>query len=682
MTSKDKDKVCDNNQEMIQDIISRRGDREKISTNNPNQIKNSNSIKRQLTATSQYGDEETLIDEDNNPFITVNQNKRKQQRKNECEIIEINNDNVQGTIDITSSSTFTKTGGRLFINSSKRTSKNNHMLYDTQSPGMNHRQHSKERMRNDRTFARTTEPDINLESPMFVKAKRNENGIINETNVNSPCNEPHISQHALNYAAETHLPPIHIKCNPKIEEHQKGKELIKALFLYIEKDFRKINNHYNLPLGFEYWFIDKNGDLTCYTKHTELFVYLCEPQNYPPNLLTTDINPSKPKHLPAHHTLVLKYVPIEITIDEIHDELKLIVNSIFLIEDMIGSKTDKFRHIRLEVKSPNDYEKLIQKGGITIEGRLIEIREFLAPPRLLICSKCNDPGHIRKNCTLNYESCRRCGHDRSISDHKECTIKCHRCNGDHLSTDFKCPYLIEYRRSLISQLKRKPYLLPPNVQIFVPSECRERGNMKMKSIHNPISNNSFCQPYKGSHLNAQQQNSFNINKHQWPSLGNNHSTNHVHQSSSIKSVWDELKNKQIEINELKQEFDMKIKQSQSEFNSNFKKFKEILSIISTQNRYQNDNIARCYQTLNEYSSLLTATFDAFQQFIKKSTSSNKNNQNDGESQEILSQISNSIKCINERNQLLMANQQSLNQLIDQQGQLLIQAVDSLAPHNE
>ena len=73
-----------------------------------------------------------------------------------------------------------------------------------------------------------------------------------------------------------------------------------------EKDIRRMNNHYNLPLGFEYWFIDKNGDLTCYTKHTELFVYLCESQNYPPKLLTTDTNRSKPKHLPARHTLVLK----------------------------------------------------------------------------------------------------------------------------------------------------------------------------------------------------------------------------------------------------------------------------------------------------------------------------------------------------------------------------------------
>lgn len=290
MTSEEKDKLCDNNREMIQEIISKRGDREKISTINPNQIKNSNSIKRQLTATSQYGDEETLIDEDNNPFIPVNQNKRKQQKRNECEIIEINNDNVQSTIDITSSSTFTKTAGRLFINSSKRTSKNNHMLYDTQSSDMNHPHHSKERKKNDRTCARTTEPDINIESAMFVKAKRNENGSKNETNVSSPGNERHISQHALNYAVETHSPPIHIKCNPKIEEHQKEKEMIKALFLYIEKDFRKMNNHYNLPLGFEYWFIDKNGALTCYTKHTELFVYLCESQNYPPKLLTNDIN--------------------------------------------------------------------------------------------------------------------------------------------------------------------------------------------------------------------------------------------------------------------------------------------------------------------------------------------------------------------------------------------------------
>ncbi len=96
-------------------------------------------------------------------------------------------------------------------------------------------------------------------------------------------------------------------------------------------------------------------------------------------LLAIDILPSRPKHLSCHHTLVLKYVPNDITLDKIHDELNLSINSIFNLEEMIGSKTDKSRHLRLEIESTIEYDQLMHRDGIIIDGRLIEIQEFLAP---------------------------------------------------------------------------------------------------------------------------------------------------------------------------------------------------------------------------------------------------------------------------------------------------------------
>jgi hypothetical protein len=373
-------------------------------------------------------------------------------------------------------------------------------------------------------------------------------------------------------------------------------------------------------------------------------------------------------------------VPYDITLDEIHHELNLSIKTIFNLEEMIGSRIEKSRNLRLEIKSTVEYDQLMHKGGITIDGRLIEIQEFLAPPRLLICSKCNYPGHIKKNCTLNYESCRRCGQDRLTGDHKECIVCCHRCKQNHIATDFKCPYLIKYRRSLIVQLKRKPHLLPPNIQIFIPTECRERGIMNNKFISNPSSTNNNTYNNRSRNLN-QQQVPFNLTTNAWPSFGNVQLNNRIDPTNE-KSIWEELKSKQTEINELKQEFNMKIQQCQSKYDENIKKLKEILSIISTQTRCQNENIGRCYTTLNEYSSLLASTFEAFQQFTRRFATSNGNDQNDDKSQEILCQISKSIKCIQERNSLLIANQQSLNNLIDQQGQLLIQAVNSLVLNNE
>ncbi|CAF2836951.1 unnamed protein product [Rotaria sp. Silwood2] len=87
-TREEKDSTCDDNYEIIQDLIIQRKEYERNS--NQNQPLNENNkdntkqhIKRQLTSTSRYGDDD--IDEDDNnsfQFVTRN-NKRKQQRLND-----------------------------------------------------------------------------------------------------------------------------------------------------------------------------------------------------------------------------------------------------------------------------------------------------------------------------------------------------------------------------------------------------------------------------------------------------------------------------------------------------------------------------------------------------------------------------------------------------------------------
>ncbi|CAF1427929.1 unnamed protein product, partial [Rotaria magnacalcarata] len=228
---------------------------------------------------------------------------------------------------------------------------------------------------------------------------------------------------------------------------------------------------------------------------------------------------------------------------------------------MNGSKTSKFRHIRIEIKSSVDYEKLMRKGGLTIDGQIFELNEFLPPPRILICSKCNDPGHssvdyeklmrqggltidgqifelneflppprilicskcndpghVRKDCKFEYDACRRCGDDRSIGNHNECIISCHRCKQNHSATDYQCQYLIEYRRMLLQQLKQKPYLIPPNVKLFVPTEYRKDGDNDNKIVSSRIAKSNTNEFNKTMINNQNNPIPFNINRHAWPTL--------------------------------------------------------------------------------------------------------------------------------------------------------------------
>lgn len=97
--------------------------------------------------------------------------------------------------------------------------------------------------------------------------------------------------------------------------------------------------------------------MNCYTSHIELFVYLSEPTNYPESLNETKLTLIKPKHLPVQNTILLKYIPNYITLDEIYKELNQQASSIYNIEEMKGTMTGKSRHVRIELKSKLEYEK-------------------------------------------------------------------------------------------------------------------------------------------------------------------------------------------------------------------------------------------------------------------------------------------------------------------------------------
>ncbi|CAF5174035.1 unnamed protein product, partial [Rotaria magnacalcarata] len=150
--------------------------------------------------------------------------------------------------------------------------------------------------------------------------------------------------------------------------------------------------------------------------------------------------------------------------------------------------------------------------GLTIDGHIIELNESLAPPRLLFCSKRNDPEHVRKHCNLKYEAYRSCGEDKSTGNHNGCNICCHRCKTNHLATDYKCQFLMDYRRALLQRLKQKSYLLPPNVKLFIPTECRDDGekNNKIVSSRNSMGNNTV---FNGTSNDQAQHLPFNINSH-------------------------------------------------------------------------------------------------------------------------------------------------------------------------
>ncbi|CAF3348724.1 unnamed protein product [Rotaria sp. Silwood2] len=681
MTTEEKDRYCDSNNEIITEKIRQHGALNEAVERNLQQKRNSyssnrnNSFKRQLTSTSQY-DEEINNESDNyygndDQFTTVNNryNKKKQRINGNINIDKL-------TIDNNNSSTANTPNGRLFVNRSNRTNKSNNdeiiFVGPTLSRNKTNNYKKINKKNNNELIEDMNESVDDYNTPdLHIIEKKSENQRVNDTQGEAV----RISQQALHYAVENHLPPLKFICEPKITQMNIGKEIIKTLLTTIDKDFRRINKHYEHPLGFDHWHVDKNGDLLCFTRHIELFVFLCNNQNYPNSLYNTIVHVTKPKHLPAQHSIVLKYVPNYICHDDIKNEIGNIANSIFNIEDMRGTMSERSRHIRIELASINEYNQLLKSGSILIDGQVIETQEFLAAPRVLICSKCNDPGHVRRNCTFQYDACRRCGNDRTTGNHKECEIKCHRCLQNHLSTDYQCPFLVDYRRSILCKLKEQPNLLPPNLKLFIPLEYRDRNNKNNRTLFNPIHKNI------ATHINMNNALPFNLSSHEWPTINKTNNAIEIHQCNN-QSIWEDLRKKQDEINNLKVELNVKMQTIQSRYDDHMKKMGSILIIMSQQTKNQNENIERCYTTINEVLPVLSSTLEVVQRLISKNGMLNTSENDLFESQSILKHISQSLEYIKDRNDLLTTNQKAMNLLVEQQGSLMIQAINSLLSNDK
>ncbi|CAF3334825.1 unnamed protein product [Rotaria socialis] len=211
------------------------------------------------------------------------------------------------------------------------------------------------------------------------------------------------------------------------------------------------------------------------TKCMEIFIHLCILLNYAQEINNITIESQLPKCLPPPFSVLIKFVHNHISIDEIRQEVKGKYFSQYSCNELIGTKTHRTRHVRIDFTERNDYNTILNNGQISFCSQLYTVSEFLEAPKLLVCSKCNSPGHMKKQCRSKYDRCRRCGGHRIIGDHVECSIKCHHCSGEHLSTGYKCPILADYRFQLVKELKRHPKRLPEDVQLFIPAQCRDRN---------------------------------------------------------------------------------------------------------------------------------------------------------------------------------------------------------------
>ncbi|CAF2985277.1 unnamed protein product [Rotaria sp. Silwood2] len=357
-----------------------------------------------------------------------------------------------------------------------------------------------------------------------------------EGNYNNKFN---ITNDTVAYSVDQFFPPIKIICDPKVNEHKDAAKIIKELFKVIVDDFKQVNPKHNEVIGFESWYIDINGNLQCITRDVKLFIYLCDVKHIPNMILDAKITVVLPNNLPSQRFVIIKGVPITFSIDDVKNEIMNKYKSMYSITELIGTNNGKTRYLRLDLTDTNEYKQLLNSGLICIDGQCLHVFEYLAAPRVLFCSMCNLPGHNRKYCNFTFDRCRRCGEDRKNRDHKNCAISCHNCKGEHVSTDFRCQTVQNYRRDLIHYLKQHPERLPMDTHFFIPSQYRSYGESVL------YNRRSYPQL-----MTMPPNRNYQLTNDEWPSLPPPARSTINYSNFTRSSSSDPIKNLQIQLNHL------------------------------------------------------------------------------------------------------------------------------------
>ncbi|CAF2524027.1 unnamed protein product [Rotaria sp. Silwood2] len=479
-----------------------------------------------------------------------------------------------------------------------------------------------------------------------------------------------ISNQALTYAASTHLQPIKIECEPKMKDQKEAAKFIQHFFKFIEKDFYLQNINHKKPAGFEQWWIDKEGNIQGTTKVIDLYVFLCNPQRYPKEINDIKITPHPPKHLPPQRSVILKWIKNSISRNELKEELEFKFKSIYSIQDIIGTLNTRNRHVRIDFQDETEYNTILNSGKVSIYGQLIDCDEYLPAPKLLICSKCNTPGHTKRVCTYSQvELCRRCGKDRNgKEDHNLCEVKCHHCGGPHTSTDYSCPFIQKYRRELVLELRNRPDLLPAEAQLFIPTECRESGKitkiLKNKSAqYQQFNKNQHYQSF--NHLSSDHQN-------QWPSLP--YSSYYSSKSDSNTNVNETIKSLNDELKTLKETYAAEQKKLEEKYKNHLNSMNQCWLIMQQQIQTQTEMFTSMDGIINSIVfSTCTSLMESLTQIVRKL----KNDNNQNEFEPILLLLQQQLLLTNDKKSTYISHQMKLNQLAEKQRAVLDIALNSI-----
>ncbi|CAF2577444.1 unnamed protein product [Rotaria sp. Silwood2] len=193
-------------------------------------------------------------------------------------------------------------------------------------------------------------------------------------------------------------------------------------------------------------------DLLLFPNDRNTFLILFNEHNWPATIESLTYEKILPNHLPAQFSILLRSVPTHLDTSEllasIQNDYPDVINA-FRISNKNKLPTTL---VRLDIKNINVINDLLNKKFLYVDNIRFATTEYLAPAKVLICSKCYQVGHFRSSCKNPLDFCKFCGAGvDDLNQHKlncDKKLNCLRCKGKHDANDMRCPIITTYRSAL------------------------------------------------------------------------------------------------------------------------------------------------------------------------------------------------------------------------------------------
>ncbi|CAF3328808.1 unnamed protein product [Rotaria sp. Silwood2] len=279
-----------------------------------------------------------------------------------------------------------------------------------------------------------------------IKTSRAQTNTNNNNEPNRRYNPNEISQEARRYAETRYpFPPFVIKFKQDVDE----KSTINNILNYFTAT-------YNVNILLAGHCLKDKRELLLFVENRESFSFFFDDQKWPKTIDLLVYEKTRPNHLPPQFFIILRNVPtgkdINLLLDDIKNDHPNVINAFRLSNKNQLPSTI----VRLDITSVKTIDELLNKKFIYINNVRLPVTEYLAPAKILICSKCFQIGHFRSTCKSLTEHCKVCGigvddikQHKNVCDGKRC---CVRCASDHDSNDYRCPDIKTYRTKLTKSL--------------------------------------------------------------------------------------------------------------------------------------------------------------------------------------------------------------------------------------